>query len=235
MGDVAAYSSAEKLSYRLLGDAGWEAITLYDGEKEVWHRDLHAEMGRSQRQFRVRLSGARIKDRYRGAYWTGHIDVIGTPINGFSLTGADHPEQTVWRESHTQIGLRTDTNGDSDTVTVSTGGLNGATVRVHLEICSYIKVGDPLTPQPHTWAPVFDAEIDGKALLLSGKETFTLAGTELQVEIELVTEQPLPRDLRGDLLLSEINLPEKSEHALFISARQKDQSRIWTSALFLTR
>ncbi|EPH9957439.1 hypothetical protein ACS38S_004129, partial [Escherichia coli] len=188
MGDVAAYSSAEALSYRLLGDAGWESITLYDGEKEVWHRDLHAELGRSQRQFRVRLSGARIKDRYRGAYWTGHIDVIGTPINGFSLTGADPPEQTVWRESHTQIGLRTDTNGDSDTVTVSTGGLNGATVRVHLEISSYIKVGDPLTPQPHSWAPVLDAEIDGKTLLLSGKETFALAGTELLVEIELVTE-----------------------------------------------
>ncbi|MGQ8484517.1 hypothetical protein ACUTG2_17180, partial [Klebsiella aerogenes] len=75
----------------------------------------------------------------------------------------------------------------------------------------------------------------GKTLLLSGKETFALAGTELLVEIELVTEQPLPRDLRGDVLLSEINLPEKSEHALFISARQKDQSRIWTSAFFLTR
>ncbi|WP_316549024.1 DUF3604 domain-containing protein [Klebsiella michiganensis] len=235
MGDVAAYNSAEALSYRLLGDAGWESITLYDGENEVWHRDLHAELGRSQRQFRVRLSGARIKDRYRGAYWTGHIQVSGTPINGFSLTGADHPEQTVWREGHTQIGLRTDTNGDSDTVTVCTGGLNGATVRVHLEISSYIKVGDPLTPQPHSWAPVLDAEIDGKTLLLSGKETFALAGTELLVEIELVTEQPLPRDLRGDVLLSEINLPEKSEHALFISARQKDQSRIWTSALFLTR
>ncbi|MHA8469223.1 hypothetical protein ACYA7M_25390 [Klebsiella pneumoniae] len=120
-------------------------------------------------------------------------------------------------------------------MTVSTGGLNGATVRVHLEISSYIKVGDPLTPQPHSWAPVLDAEIDGKTLLLSGKETFALAGTELLVEIELVTEQPLPRDLRGDVLLSEMNLPEKSEHALFISARQKDQSRIWTSALFLTR
>ncbi|MDW1324839.1 hypothetical protein ACPZ8D_28190, partial [Klebsiella pneumoniae subsp. pneumoniae] len=66
--------------------------------------------------------------------------------------------------------------------------LNGATVRVHLEISSYIKVGDPLTPQPHSWAPVLDAEIDGKTLLLSGKETFALAGTELLVEIELVTE-----------------------------------------------
>ncbi|KOA71220.1 hypothetical protein AFL22_06430 [Pantoea sp. CFSAN033090] len=50
--------------------------------------------------------------------------------------------------------------------------------------------------------PAFDAEIDGKALLLSGKETFML-----QAEIELVTEQPLPRDLRGDGMLSELNLP----------------------------
>lgn len=235
MGDVAEFSSADVLRYRLLGDAGWEAVTLYDGEREVWHRDLHAEFGRSKYQFRVRLGGARIKDRYRGAYWTGHIEVTGTPINAFSLSGADHPEQTVWRKSHTQIGLRTDTNGDSDTVTVSTGGLAGAKIHVHLDISSYIKVGDPLLPQPHAWAPVFETDIDGQTLLIAGKETFTLPGTELEVDIELVTEQPLPRDISGEIPLSELILSEKREHPFFISARQKDQSRIWTSAIFLTR
>lgn len=235
MGDVAAFDSAGILNYRLLGDTGWESVTLYDGEKEVWHRDLHAEQGRSERHLRIRLSGARIKDRYRGAYWAGYIEVKGTPINGFALNGADHPEQTVWRKSHTQIGLRTDTNGDSDTITITTGSVAQATVHLHLDINSYIKVGDPLTPQAHAWAPIFEADIDGQELLSLGKKSFALPGTELQVEVELVTAQALPRDLQGEIALNALPLTVKKEHAFFVSARQKDQSRVWTSALFLTR
>lgn len=235
MGDVATFNADGKLNYRLLGDAGWESITLYDGEKQLWQRDLHAEKGRSVRQFRVRLSGARIKDRYRGAYWQGRIGVSGTPINHFRLNGADHPEQTVWRENHTKIGLRTDTNGDSDTISVITGGLENATLSLQLDINSYIKVGDVREAQPHEYAPNFSTEVRGSELLEKGKITFSLAGTELQVEIEAITEEQLPRDIAGTIALSDLPLADKQEHALFISARQKDQSRIWTSALFLTR
>lgn len=235
MGDVAAFSTARALSYRLLGDAGWESVTLFDGKKVVWERDLHAELGRSTREFRVRLSGARIKDRYRGAYWHGEIEVLGSPINHFRLTGTDHPEQTLWRKSHTQIGLRTDTNGDSDTINVITGGLEPARIRLQLDINGYIKVGDPLALNPHAYAPTFFTELDGNELLRAGKLTFSLPGTELQVEIEAVTEKALPRDIGGEIQIDELPLPEKKEHALFISARQSDQSRIWTSALFLTR
>lgn len=235
MGDVASFSATGVLNYRLLGDAGWEAIALYDGEKKVWERDLHAEQGRSTRQFRVRLSGARIKDRYRGAYWQGHIEVSGTPINRFELTGADHPEQVVWRANHTQIGLRTDTNGDSDTITVMTGGLAHARLKLHLNIGGYVKVGDVRAPHPHVWAPEFSVEISGAELLQAGKQSYNLPGTELQVEIEAISEAALPRDVAGEIALQDLPLPEKQEHALFISARQQDQSRIWTSALFLTR
>lgn len=62
-----------------------------------------------------------------------------------------------------------------------------------------------------------------------------LPGTKLQVEIEQITEQLLPRDISGDIQLSVLIMTEKREHPFFISTRQKDQSRIWTSAIFLTR
>lgn len=235
MGDVAAYRHDGILNYRLLGDAGWELIILYDGEKTLWQRDLHAENGRSDCIFRVRLSGARIKDRYRGAYWQGSLEVTGTPITHFQLGGADHPEQTAWRESHTKIGLKTDTNGDSDTLQVTTGALREAKLHLQLNINSYIKVGDVREPQAHAYAPQFSAELSGADLLDKGKVTFDLPGTELQVEIEAVSEQALARDISGTIALKELALDDKSEHALFISARQGDQSRIWTSAIFLTR
>ena len=235
MGDVVSFENASVLRYRLLGDAGWESLSLYDGEHKIWERDLHAELGRSTRQFRVRLSGARIKDRYRGAYWSGDIEVLGSAITQFRLGGADHPEQRVWRKSHTQIGLRTDTNGDSDTVTITTTGLEQAHILLHLEIGGYIKVGDALTSNPHHSAPFFTTELDGHLLLAEGKQTFNLPGTELQVEIEAVTDNLLPRDIRGEIMLADLSLKSKSEHALFISARQQDQSRVWTSALFVTR
>ena len=66
------------LEYRLLGEAGWEQVDLFDGDRLVWSRNLHEELGLSEQRIRVRLGGARIKDRYRGAYWTGEIRVSDT-------------------------------------------------------------------------------------------------------------------------------------------------------------
>jgi hypothetical protein len=43
-----------------------------------------------------------------------------------------------------------------------------------------------------------------------------------------------PRELQGKIELAQLNLQPGREHPLFICARQRDQSRVWTSALFLT-
>jgi hypothetical protein len=40
--------------------------------------------------------------------------------------------------------------------------------------------------------------------------------------------------LQGKIELAPLNLQPGREHPLFICARQRDQSRVWTSALFLT-
>jgi hypothetical protein len=66
--------------------------------------------------------------------------VAGTPVNHFQLSGADHPEQTVWRESHTKITLRTDTNSDGDIVNMMTGVLQHTTLHLQQDINSHIKL-----------------------------------------------------------------------------------------------
>jgi hypothetical protein len=101
---------------------------------------------------------------------------------------------------------------------------------------AYITVeepGDPLCPPPNTHAPEITLDLSGDDLLAEGSVTRRLPGAELDVTIERITAAPLPRDLAGEITLAELNLEPDAEHPLFITARQRDQSRIWTSALFL--
>lgn len=44
-------------------------------------------------------------------------------------------------------------------------------------------------------------------------------GAELQVEIEAVTDNLLPRNIRGEIVLRDLPLKNKAEYALFISVR----------------
>ncbi|MBY6266213.1 hypothetical protein EI613_30515, partial [Azospirillum sp. 412522] len=239
MGEVAQASADDALDYRLLGDRGWESLKLYDGETLLWERDLHRELGPSERRIRLRLGGARIKDRYRGAYWSGGITVTGAAVQRVDPFGFDHPEQGCWRQDATTVALRTVTHGDTDGVELTLSQLAGTRIRVHLDIGTYVKVGNPLAPPPNPHAPEAVLEIDGDALLddsrsPAGSVTRVLPGTELEVTVERVTEAPLPRDLAGRIPLAGLDLAADREHPLFLTARQRDQSRVWTSALFLT-
>ncbi|GLK88898.1 hypothetical protein [Pseudomonas turukhanskensis] len=234
MGDVVAAAAGQTLDYRLLGDAGWEQVELFDGEQCIWSRNLHEEAGLSSRRVRVRLGGARIKDRYRGAYWSGEIEIIGAVINGFQFLGADHPEQTVWRKNATTLAFRTDTNGDTDSLEIELSQLAGARISLNSRVDSYVKVGDPLQPHPHVHAPTVSVQVLGSQLLERGAVIEKLAGAELQVALERITEQALPREVEGLIDVDSLNLAPGREHPLFITARQRDQSRVWTSALFVT-
>jgi hypothetical protein len=234
MGEVFTADANATLDYRLLGEAGWEQVDLFDGDKLIWSRNLHQELGFSSQRIRLRLGGARIKDRYRGAYWTGEIRVTGAVINGFRALGLDHPEQTVWRKDATVLAFRTDTNGDTDSIEIDLSQLAGATLQVHSRIDNYIKVGDPSEPQPYVHAPTVVMELSGDELLVQSQVTEELPGAELKVSLERTTAAPLPRELQGQIELARLNLEQGREHPLFICARQRDQSRVWTSALFLT-
>jgi hypothetical protein len=148
--------------------------------------------------------------------------------------GLDHPEQTVWRKDATTLAFRTDTNGDTDSIEIDLSQLAGATLQVRSRIDNYIKVGDPSEPQPYVHAPTVLMELSGEELLAQSQVIEELPGAELKVSLERTTAEPLPRELQGKIDLAPLTLQPGREHPLFICARQRDQSRVWTSALFLT-
>jgi hypothetical protein len=235
MGEAGELDPAAPLAYRLLGDNGWEEISLYDADRCIWSRNLHEETGFSNQRLRIRFGGARIKDRYRAAYWDGEIKVTGVPILNLQAFGFDHPEQSAWRKGATAIGFRTATHGDIDGVELTLSQLAGARIKVNAAITGYAKVGDPLQPPPHVHAPSVSLEVSGSDLLVQGSVALEIPGVELRLCVERVTDQALPRDIAGELDIAPLDLDEEREHALFLTARQKDQSRIWTSPLFLRR
>jgi hypothetical protein len=234
MGDVLTAQPGQQLRYRLLGDAGWEEVVLFDADRIVWQRDLHQESGLSQRRIRLRLGGARIKDRYRGAYWQGSISVVGAVIQDIAAFGFDHPEQTCWREDATTVGLRSVTHGDTDSIELALSHLAGARIAINLQIGAYVKVGDPLQHSPHVHAPEIVESVSGDELLRCDRIVRTLPGVELEVAIERITECALPRECTGAIEIDQLRLAHRIEHPLFIMGRQRDQSRTWTSPLFLT-
>ncbi|WP_426115240.1 hypothetical protein [Pseudomonas sp. DSP3-2-2] len=235
MGEVFTASDNASLDYRLLGESGWEQIDLFDGEQLIWSRNLHEELGLSSQRIRLRLGGARIKDRYRGAYWTGEIRVTGAVIKHFDACGLDHPEQTVWRQDSTSLAFRTDTNGDTDSIEIELSQLAGARLEVRSRIDNYVKVGDPASPEAFVHAPDVELVLSGDELLNKGQHVVELPGAELKLSLERMTAQALPREVQGRLAIKDLQLQAGREHPLFICARQRDQSRVWTSALFLTR
>lgn len=234
MGEVCEADGAAPLSYRLLGEAGWENVRLYRGDQCIWERDMHQELGWCDTRVRIRVGGARIKDRYRGAYWDGHIEVLGTPLRAVDTHGFDHPEQTHWREDTTTLRFKTATHGDTDSIELTLGALRDARITVKAHIDGYVKVGSPLKRQPFVHAPEVQLSISGAELLAKGHVREELPGTELMLSIERITDQPLPREISGDIDLDGLGLEAGREHPLFITARQRDQSRVWTSALFVT-
>lgn len=233
MGEVATSDLRTPLTYRLLGDQGWEAVRLFDGDREIWRRDLAVEAGLSLRKVRVRLSGARIKDRYRAACWTGEISVTGAAILDVRGVGFDHPEQRAWRQGATTVGFSTATHGDSDAIELTLSSLDGVEIAVSGTIAGYVKVGDPLRPPPHVHAPRFELAVSGSQLA-AGSRSLTLSGVELEVVVERIADGPLPRDVAGEIDLGALDLAPGREHPLFVTARQHDQSRVWTSPIFLT-
>jgi hypothetical protein len=112
--------------------------------------------------------------------------------------------------------------------------LSGCQITLSSRIDSYIKVGDPLEPQAYVHAPQVALELNGDDLLTRSALVKALPGAELQVVIERVTDKALPRELSGKIALDALKLDPSREHPLFITARQRDQSRVWTSALFVS-
>lgn len=96
-----------------------------------------------------------------------------------------------------------------------------------------MNVGDPLAGNPFAHAPVFRFEISGADLLARGSSRHALGGTELFVAVERLTDKPLPVDLAGSVEVDAKNAPFGLRPVYFFG-RQRDDSKVWSSALFIT-
>jgi hypothetical protein len=231
-GDEFKQRGGAKIDYRFLGQAGWEEVSAYDHNGLLWTRNLHEELGYSERRVRVRWGGARIPDRYRWAEWRGTLSITNGTINGFTGRGFEHQEESCWRAGPTTIGFRSDTYGDADQVEVDISNLAHATLRVEGTIDGYVKVGNPLDGNPFVHCPRFELEVKGAELLEKGGVRVELGGCELFIAIERMTDAPLPLEISGSLAVDPVNADFGFRPVYFI-ARQIDDEKTVTSAMFI--
>jgi hypothetical protein len=232
-GDEFPHKGAAKIDYRFLGDAGWDEISAYDHSGLIWHRNLQQEAGYSERRIRVRFGGARIRDRYRWAAWKGTITIMNGVINRFLARGFEHKEEACWRSDATGIGFRADTYGDAEAIEIDVSNLAHCRIRLTGTIDGYVKVGNPLDGNPWVHCPNFDWEVSGAQLLEHGRLRRDLGGAEVFLAIERLADAPMPRDVSGALEIKPGNGPH-GFRPVFLLARQIDDAKIWTSAMFIT-
>ncbi len=232
-GDEFEQRGAARIDYRFLGDAGWDAIQAYDHDGLFWERDLQKELGYSERHIRLRWGGARIKDRYRWADWKGTIAITGAVINSFQGRGFEHLEESCWRKGATEIGFHSDTYGDADSIEIDLSQLAGARIRVSGTIDGYVKVGNPLDGNPFVHCPKFDWEVSGAELLEKGRLHQDLPGAGMFLALERLSDRPMPREASGTLEVEPKNGPYGHRPVYFL-ARQVDDAKVWTSAMFVT-
>jgi len=232
-GDAFTHHGPAEISYRFLGDVGWDELAAFDHNGLLWRRNLHEEAGYSERLVRLRWGGARIKDRYRWATWNGRIRILNGTIHRFSANGFEHVEETAWRASPTDIGFRSETYGDADSIEIEMSNLRAARFSIDGTIGGFVKVGDPRKPAPFIHRPDFHWEVPGAELLDKGELRLELGGVELFLALERLTATPLPRDISGHFAVEPVNGPH-GFRPVYLFGRQRDDSKIWSSAQFIT-
>ncbi|NMF63569.1 hypothetical protein [Brasilonema octagenarum] len=231
-GDEFPGSDSVTIHYRLLGTTGWDEIAAHTHNGLLWHRNLQLEAGYAANKIRLRWGGSRIKDRYRWAAWRGTLKFSNTLVHNYQVNGLEHPEEYVRRDGALKLEFCSDTYGDSDAIDMELSDLLHAQFQLHVEIDSYIKVGSPLRRNPYIHCPEFKWEFSGKDLFNKGILRQELRGAELFIAVERLSATPMPRDVSGTFTVE----PQSSPHGfvpIYISGRQVDDSKVWTSPVFI--
>jgi hypothetical protein len=232
-GDEVTVNGPARLSYRLLGTAGWDHVAAHDHTGVIWGRNLQAEAGYSVRRIRFRWGGARIKDRYRAAKWSGVLKITNAVIHSIKTYGFEHPEETAWRRGATEIVFNSETYGDADIIELEINGLADAAISVEGTIGEYQKIGDARAHSPFVHCPTFKWDVAGGELLNAGELRRDLGGEGLFLALERLTDSVLPWEVSGDIEVQ----PENGPHGfrpIYITGRQIDDEKVWTSPLFIT-
>ncbi len=232
-GEAFSQKGAARVNYRFLGHAGFEEIAAFDHTGCFWRRDLVGEAGFSDHKIRLRWGGARIRDRYRSANWRGRIVIRNAVIRSFKATGFEHQEEAVWSAGANEIGFRSDTFGDADSIEIELTNLAGAEIAVEGTIGSYVKVGDASKPAPFMHCPSFALETNGAEILAERRIERRLGGADLFIAVEQMAAAPLPRDISGAIEIA----PENGPHGfrqIYFSSRETDDAKTYASPLRIT-
>ncbi len=225
------------VSYALYGDAPWEEVSVFDAEGPLLHRRLADEVGAGSNGspsnvnaagaegsgpapndagdlVRISWGGARHRDRYRWATWTGTVEVCGADLRGAEPWAFLHPEQELARDGSR---LRWSTQ--------TFGGDFGTTLRLgpgdaELAIEARVEENDRVER-----LSVRRADLD------AGPVRRDLGGAGLHLTVERVASPTdLPLTLTGGLTIA----PPPGDTAVYLHARQVDGHEVWTSPLFFT-
>jgi hypothetical protein len=232
-GDELMASGPVWLRYRLLGNAGWDYVAAYDHTGVIWERSLQAEAGYSTRRLRFRWGGARIRDRYRAAKWSGVLKISNGVIHSVKTYGFEHPEETAWRRGATEVFFNSETYGDADTIELDVSGLADVAITVEGTIGEYQKIGDVRAHSPFAHRPVFRWDVTGAQLLNAGALRYDLGGEGLFLAIERLADTVLPLEVEGGIEIMPGNGPH-GFRPVYVFGRQIDDEKVWTSPLFIT-
>jgi hypothetical protein len=204
------------LSYELYGDAPWEELVLLDAEGELLRRDLMAERGHAADLVRVRFGGARHRDRYRWASWTGSAEVRGAGLLAAEPWAFVHPEQTLAVEGDA-VRWEAQTFGNDVGAVLRLGAGAEAEIAIEAEVAEDGRR---------------ESFVVRRAELAAGPVRRELGGAGLHVTVEPLTPATdLPLSVSGELAI----VPPPGESAVYLHARQADGHEVWTSPLFFTR
>ncbi|OIN82450.1 hypothetical protein [Mycobacterium malmoense] len=205
------------IEYALYGTTGWDDVAVYDSAGLIWHRDLHAEAGLSRDLVRIRWGGARHRDRYRWATWSGGLRIDGTAVEDVIPWAITHPEQIIDSDGPT-VAWDTKTYGSDIGFVVRLADLS----RARFEFDTTVRE-EKLSAS---------AILSGADLMAEGHRDMTVGALNLRVRLERIADpKALPTTATGGLNL---HLPE-GNGAIYLRGNQFDGHQVWTSPLFVTR
>jgi hypothetical protein len=214
--DIVTDAAGLVAQYALYGSAGWEELQIFDAAGLAWRRDLHAEAGLSDTLVRIRWGGARHRDRYRWATWTGRVQISETTVDAVIPWAATHPEQHFHTDGEA-ISWQTRTYGSDIGIVLALGDLAQARFAIHTTVL-----------EEDLGATI---ELTGAELIGEGQRDVAVGGLNLTLHLERIADPAaLPTTVTGELALG---LPS-SASAVYLRAKQFDGHQVWTSPLFIS-
>lgn len=217
MGDEFSTDTDElSAEYALYGTTGWDDVAVYDSAGLISRRDLHAEIGLSDTMVRVRWGGARHRDRYRWATWSGRLRIDDTAVDEVIPWAITHPEQII------------DTDGSSVTWDTKTYGSDiGFVVRLADLTRAQFEFDTTVEEEKLSASTI----LSGADLIAEGHRDVAVGALNLRVRLERIADpKALPTTVTGELNL---HLPDGNS-AIYMRGNQFDGHQVWTSPLFVT-